>query len=360
MSFDGCRIAQFRLVLATVCYVGEVPSESYREQASRSHPGHQGEYEAERTYWVSPDPAIGDVLSAWSNQRAGGFTRTPAERRANVATMVLGTAALAFVPALLLSSMLPPLAVFTPIFAALFALAWWSSRPRPECSYVGVAGVESHTTLLTTVEHRRLLFADAASMTQHTRDNIRHYIWRDGAGMVFLRLRSIALSNGTLCDGGFAEAAAKRWNEVRLERARAQLTSLGHATFSLGRGVSANITSSALVLFDGARQEIPFAQIESLLVLGASLTLSRKNSAKDLRYSAAEAADLPVLFTLLRERGVARVGNPFSVMADSFAATTAALANLEGVRVSEEPEDLAEAEVEPGHGRKSRSKEKSR
>lgn len=327
-----------------------MPSESYREPASRSHPGHQGDDEAERTYWVSPDPAIGDVLSAWSNQIAGGFARP--NRRADVAIMVLAAGALAFVPALLLSSVLHPLAVFAPIFAAVFALAWWGSRPRPECSYVGVAGVESHAALLTTVEHRRLLFADVASMTQHTKDNIRHYIWRDGAGSVCLRLRSLALSDGTLVDGGFAEAAAKRWNEVRLERARAQLTSLGYATFSLGRGVSANITTSELVLFDGAREEIPFAQIESLLVLGASLTLSRKNSAKDLRYSAAEAADLPVLFTLLRERGVKRVGDSFSVLAHSIAATAAALANLEGVRVSEEPEDLAEAEVEPSHGRK--------
>src|SRR5205823_156712 len=71
------------------------PMSTYREAPHRTWPDHGGRACEDAIYHVPPDPRVGEVLTAWSNQTKTGFHPMPAKA-------LLGLAVIAGVLALLL------------------------------------------------------------------------------------------------------------------------------------------------------------------------------------------------------------------------------------------------------------------
>jgi hypothetical protein len=182
------------------------PPTGYRSAASRTWPDHAGRAAPDAIYWMPPDPAIGEVRSAWSNQTTTGFRRLPAKQRAmlrlgfaiwaGVLTGVVGVA-LTGVLALLdvrLAIWIPYALASVPVALSLAVLA----RPRPQCTYLGDEGVAVHAQFGLGTRHHVLRFADARSLL---REEVEEYPrgrykgtrfvlrWRDAEDRVLLERR---------------------------------------------------------------------------------------------------------------------------------------------------------------------------
>lgn len=229
---------------------------SYREPAPRVWPDHRGQAVSDAVYVVKPDPAIGEVITAWSNQTSTGFRRTPPKR---IVLLVLGLALATAFPVFLLGAgttwLLSTFDVRAPIWLPyagwalpVLGILAYAFKVRPRCSYIGEDGVHEHVRHGFGRRDRVLRFADAASLTvaeiakyengvyQGTEFALK---WRDPAGRVLFELSGLRYDHGMFAgaeqpDWELAEAAEARWNALRWERAEEEHAARGEVRFGAG------------------------------------------------------------------------------------------------------------------------------
>ncbi|MGE0790218.1 MAG: hypothetical protein AB7S26_31375 [Sandaracinaceae bacterium] len=273
------------------------PAVGYRDSAPRTWPNHRGEPAPEAAYWVPPDSAIGEVITAWSNQTRSGFVSLGAKQRAMAivgGTAVAGT--FGFLLGLALSWLLnavvgvhPPIwAPYAVSVALLAGLFLWLAQPRAACSYVGTEGIAEHTKRPFRDTHKVLRFVDAQDLlvTQTARYVNGAYqgtdfgfTWRDADG------NKLFFGGGTRFEEGvwkgvpspawdFLSEAERRWNVLRWTRYRAEWRRDGFVRFG------DIVVEPGRITIDG--KAIVDEELGSIDIEQGMLRVSRKDAKRSL------------------------------------------------------------------------------
>lgn len=243
----------------------------YRNAPSATYPDHVGRAAPDAVYWVPPDPSLGEIRSAQSNQTRDGFRREDAKTRALKAiglAILCGLAVLALgVGTSLLASALGHrigevwMAYVGWIPLALIAVALLA-RPRPLTSYVGERGFAEHVKLPFGTRHTLLSFDDARSLVgaqtaRYTNGVYQgtdyRYRWLDRDGVKLVELAGIRFDRGMWANRAdpawdFVQAVLQRWGEVRLARAEEDYARDRHVAFDWGKGGTIAIRDGVLEL----------------------------------------------------------------------------------------------------------------
>jgi hypothetical protein len=220
----------------------------YRVAPGRTWRDHRGRPAPESVYAVPPDPSIGEVRTAWSNQTRNGYRQpSRAAVRRVLGAIVRGTP-LAFVGGVATAyaldlidayrwlgvGWLPIVVAWAPWITIGLAIGDWMQRPRPVSSYVGELGLHEHAQGIFRGRDAILLFEDAATMTheetaEHVDGSYRgtrfSLVWRNLRGDVVYTIGGVRFDHGIWADAheapgwAFACAAEARWNEVLAARA---------------------------------------------------------------------------------------------------------------------------------------------
>ena len=302
----------------------------YRSPEPPAVPDHGGVRQADAVYCTPPDPAIGPLISAWSNQTRTGFRGRGVGRVRLIVGGFFGFFIALF--AFGLFQAFGPLAglLFGALGgAALSALLVLGFRLTPCCSYVGEDGM-SHHRLARRPRHRFLRFAEAEGMWIARTDHIENgfykhtiveYTWRDSAGRSLLveKLMSIErgvagagarlgarLAGGPVADPtrAWIEAGERRWLALRRARAQAHLAEAGAATFPLAGGGYLAVRPGVIeASIGGKRTTLPGSEVTGATWKDGSLTLHGAGSGPRgaLTLRAADVADLEVALETMRE-----------------------------------------------------------
>lgn len=309
-----------------------VTATSYRDAAPRVWPDHAGRAAPDAVYFVPPDPAIGEVRSAWSNQTKHGYRR-PATKQLvmiTVGILLVGgmlAGGLGAAATWILAQLDVVVAGWIP-YAAAGAIAAlliaYLAKPRPKCSYVGDDGVALHLRTGFGAQDRVLRFADATSLTVAETEHYTNgayertefmFKWRDADGRVLLELGGMRHDRGIWAqreNSGWelAQAAEARWNELRWARAQDEQRSTGEACFH-----------AKDVLFGVAPERLRIAQrggddlltpddVQSISIEEGLLVIRRRGAKEGIftsknvdRFLVRDVEDLPVLLRALRKIG---------------------------------------------------------
>jgi hypothetical protein len=302
----------------------------YRSPQPPVVPDHGGERQPDAVYCTPPDPSIGPLVSAWSNQTVTGFRGSGVGRVRLIVGVFFGVFIALFALALLQAfGPLAGLGFGALAGAALTAFLALGFRPTPSCSYVGEDGM-SHHRLSRRPQHRFLRFAEAEGMWIARTDHIENgfykhtiveYTWRDRAGRP-LRVekllsieRGIAgasarlgarLAGGPVADAGRSWIAAgeRRWLTLRRARAQAHLAEAGAATFPLaGGGYLAVRPGEIEASIGGKRTTLRGSEVTGATWKDGILTLHGTDSGPRgaLSLRAADVGDLEVALETMRE-----------------------------------------------------------
>jgi hypothetical protein len=192
----------------------------YRDAAAPHWPDHEGRRDADTVYVVRPDPAIGEVISAWSNQRRSGFR--PRDRSMTVRVVgfvILSSALVAFLGGLMVLALLalvhvrPDPVLVYPTIGVLAALALTPLvTQRPACNYLGKEGVHDHFETLFVRRDVVVRFADVERL-----DVTEQAASRDGQAVTYqLTFRGrrgevVASIAGTRFDRGLWAHPSPHW-----------------------------------------------------------------------------------------------------------------------------------------------------
>lgn len=244
----------------------ERDARGYREAAARTWPDHAGRPVPDAAYPVPPDPAIGDVVSAWSNVSTRGLRPFPARR---LAMIVVGLLALGGTAVFLLGAATSwglsllghrttweAYAAWVPVAAIGVAFL---ARPRPSCTYLGTAGLAEHVRLPLATRIRTLRFDEVHALTVSQREQRSngayqgtHFAlrFRDRDGKSVFELAGLRFDHGPWAQDDpyweLARAAIARWQALRWPRLEEEKRATGHARFRVG--------DATLVVSDGRVQ----------------------------------------------------------------------------------------------------------
>ena len=232
--------------------------ESYRAAPGPSWPDHRGRAVPDAAHPVRPDPIIGDVVSAWSNQTIHGpRPLAPKQRRLIALGNSLIAAMIGFFGGVGLVALLGALEVqIDPVIPCvvigLAALAglWVLSRPRPCATYIGTEGVHEHTAMGIRRHDAAMRFRDAVTLFVRERENGASsggryegtsytLTFRDASDGVLLEISGMRYDRGMWAQESehwiFASAVITRWSAIRWERAKEEKEKDGHASFRAGK-----------------------------------------------------------------------------------------------------------------------------
>jgi len=304
----------------------------YRSPEQPSVPDHRGERRPDAVYWTPADPAVGTLLSAWSNQDKSGFRTLYNRTRQRVVVGILFGGFAALLSAGFFAAF-GPLAGLGFAAAAAIALAAYLAiafRDRPWCSYVGEDGMSDHRVMPRGPRHRVLRFRDATGFFVARTDHIengfyRHTIvdksWRDAAGGVLLSEKLLSIERGVSAAGArlgaklagranedpirsWLAAGEKRWSELRRARTDAELAEHGTASFPLSGGGTLLIRRGAIeVTRPKGNQTLAASELADASWKEGVLTLTRQGGrGKDaVRLAAGEVGDLPIALAVMQE-----------------------------------------------------------
>ena len=306
---------------------------SYRDAPTPQWPDHRGRPMPDAVYPIRPDPSIGDVLSAWSNQTSAGARPLPAKQRALVRLgLVLFAVLFAFFGGMAvmaasswaLDARLDPYLVYpTCGLAALVALVALS-RPRAAVSYVGKEGIQEHFSLPLRKKDAVMRWADAHALFVREREESGSggayhgtsyaVTFRDREDRVLFEIAGLRHDRGMWAHESehwdFAKAVIDRWAALRWERADAERRETGLATFRLGKR-RLGIGERRLLLDD---EELTPAKVSRITLGDGVLSIHREGAVEGLfrsrgieRVLAADVADLDVVLRALERWGGFRV-----------------------------------------------------
>jgi hypothetical protein len=302
----------------------------YREPAARTWPDHAGRPVPDAVYPVPPDPAIGDVVTAWSNVSTRGTRPLPARR---LRLVVVGMAALAgtavFFLGMITTAMLSylgvttswePYAAWTPFVGVGLAFL---ARQRPSCTYLGTEGLQEHVRLGLTTRARTLRFADAAALTvaetaqytngayQGTSYSLR---FRDREGASVFELAGLRFDHGVWAQEDpyweLARAAIARWSALRWRRLEDEHRDTGEARFRAA-GVVLVVADGALrIEGTGPVVTLSAPELESVSVRAGLLVIREVGAKEGLlgsrgvrRYEAGTVEDLELFLRAAQRWG---------------------------------------------------------
>ena len=309
----------------------------YRAPEQPIVPDHRGERRPDAVYWTPPDPRIGPLVSAWSNQDKNGFRTLHNRRRQLIIAGVLfgGFGALLAAGVFSAFGAVAGLALAAAVALGLVAMVLFGFRTRPWCSYVGEDGMADHRVLPRGPRHRVLRFADAAGFFVARTDHIengfyKHTIteksWRDAAGGVLLSEKLMSVERGVASAGArlgarlagrasedpmrsWLAAGEKRWSELRRARADAELAGSDTASFPLTGGGTLVVRRGTIdVTRPKGRQTLAASEAGEASWKDGVLTIERRGGrSKDaVRLGAGEVGDLAIALACVRD--VAGIG----------------------------------------------------
>jgi len=306
----------------------------YRRADSPGWPRHDGSPPgADDVYCVSPDPALGDIVSAGTNQsRAGLRPLSWKARRVRLAA----AAGVGFLVGLVLAAGLRWLVEVALGMGPVFGSEWgWvlltspvvigaavvlGSRRRPSCSYVGVEGLATHEGMGSWSRHRVMRFADAEALLAHRGRHLQadgtysatdiQLIWRDARGAALFEIRCTCDESAEL-EGDhslhFADSAERAWTAHRVPIREEELRSEGHTRFDAQEGWIE--VAPGEVRLRRHRKEVTFSadDLRSVRVRNGWLEVvpsgPRDGWTHEVlhQFSASGVEDLSVLLALVRE-----------------------------------------------------------
>lgn len=307
---------------------------SYREAPRPAYPDHQGQPIPGAIYAVRPDPIIGDVLTAWTNQDQHGMRVVGRKnRRLAILGVLLIAALLAFLVGMLVLFVLDalglhphPALVYGPLGVVSAIALLLLSRPRPCCSYIGKDGVHEHLEYPLRTRDASMRFADVDAL--FVRQTERYgggnayqgteyaVVFRDRAAKSLFEITGLRHDHGMWAEVSehwvFAQAVIARWSALRWDRAKAERERTGLATFRVGDKVL-GVGERRLVLGalgpDGAieGETLTPDDLERVEIHDGTLQITRRGAKEGLfrstgidRFLVAEVGDLDVLLRALR------------------------------------------------------------
>jgi hypothetical protein len=302
---------------------------SYRDAPLPTWPDHRGRPMPDAVYPIRPDPGIGDVISAWSNQTAAGPRPLPAKQRALVRIALLLFAvlfalfagmALMGITRWAFDVVLDPYVVYPACGLVALVLLVSVSRPRAAVSYIGKEGIQEHFALPLRKKDAVMRWADAHALYVREREESGSggayqgtsyaVTFRDREGRVLFEITGLRHDRGMWAHESehwdFAKAVMARWSALRWERADAERRESGLATFQLGtRRLS--IGEQRLFLDD---EELSPAKVSRITLGDGVLSIHREGAVEGLfrskgieRVLAADIADLDVVLRALERWG---------------------------------------------------------
>ena len=236
------------------------PRGGYRDAAQKTWPDHRGRKVEGARYWMPPPPAVGEVVSAYSNQGPEGFrVPMPLSRRIMGFLLITGMlVVMATMLSLFVAEQLLDLYTYPHQIQFLVALPWipimgalvaWLMKPRPICTYVGREGVSEHKKGAFKESHLDLCFEDAEALTTAVTREYRNGVyqgtryafawWGAGRQLLFTFRGSrrepgfaFALEEDPSWD--FALAAEAMWSRHRRPRMARELAQNGFLAFRAG------------------------------------------------------------------------------------------------------------------------------
>jgi hypothetical protein len=209
-------------------------------------------------YPVPPDPAIGDVLTAWSNVTTSGPRALSPRRRtllvvgglALVGTFVFlaGIATVGALDLLGLARRVPAWAPYAAWGLVALPVSLVLFRPRPACTYVGTDGLQQHVPMALSQRVQTVRFDDVAAST---RSEVARYTngayegtdhtlrFLDREGRCAFEIAGLRFDHGLWAAPDptylFACAAAARWYAIRRARIDDALAQHGSVSFGAGK-----------------------------------------------------------------------------------------------------------------------------
>jgi hypothetical protein len=280
-------------------------------------------------YPIRPDPQIGDVISAWSNQTAHGARPLPAKQRALARIgLVLIAALLAFLGGMvvmegaraLLDVHLDPTLVYPAVGVVSLVALVLVSRPRPSVSYVGKDGVQENVALPLRKKDAVMRWADAEALFVREREESGSggayqgtsyaVTFRDREGRVLFDITGLRHDRGMWAHESehwdFAKAVIERWSAMRWERAEREKRDTGLATFRAG-DKRLRVGEQRLLLDD---EELTPASVARIALGDGVLSIHRKGAVEGIfrskgidRFQVADVADFDVVLRALERWG---------------------------------------------------------
>jgi hypothetical protein len=280
-------------------------------------------------YPIRPDPLIGDVISAWSNQTAHGVRPLPAKQRALARIGLLVIAVLVgYGGGLLLmvaarwaaGVMIEPYVAHPAVGLVTLAVLVLLSRPRPCTSYVGKDGVQENLALPLRKKDAVMRWADADALFVREREESGSggayqgtsyaVTFRDRDGRALFEITGLRHDRGMWAHDSehwaFAKAAMARWSALRWERAEREKRESGLATFRAGQK-RLRIGERRLLLDD---EELTPANVARITLGDGVLSIHHEGAVDGIfrskgieRFLVADVADLDVVLRALERWG---------------------------------------------------------
>lgn len=301
----------------------------YRQAADPRWPDHKGRPVPDAAYPVRPDPIIGDVVSAWSNQTTHGPRPMPAKQRRLIALGLLLIAGLigffGGMGTLWLLAQLDvrpePAIVYVAIGLVSLGVLYVLSRPRPCASYIGSEGVHEHVEMGIRRHDAAMRFRDADTLCVRERDETTGssggyqgtsytLTFRDASDRSLLEISGLRYDRGMWAQESehwvFAQAVITRWTAIRWERAKEEKQKHGTASFRAGKKTLR--VGEGRVLIDD--EVLERAAIDRITVVDGFLAIHRVGAKEGIfrstgidRFEIGEIGDFEVLLRALRTWG---------------------------------------------------------
>lgn len=302
---------------------------SYREAASPRWPDHRGRAVPDAAFPIRPDPAIGDVVTAWSSETIEGPRPMPTKQRNLIVLgLLLIAGLLGFFGGMGLLALFDALDVrIEPAFAYVgvglvsAVVLFWIARPRPSASYIGTEGVHEHVAIGLRRKDGVVRFRDAAALHVREREETSGsgggyqgtsytLTFRDAEARVLMEISGLRYDRGLWAHESehwiFASAVIDRWNGLRWDRAKAEKAADGVASFRAGPK-SIRVGEGRLQIDDEVLER---AAIDRIAVVDGFLVIHRVGAKEGLfrssgidRIAVGDVGDFEVLLRALRTWG---------------------------------------------------------